>query len=117
MDFVRLAGLFDQEDRRHTPHRRGPDLRPQVRLLRPGGIAGEDDLDAPDTVTGPPSADEPRPAPGAKTKAPNGVQHKPATLSQEQSARERDLMLAELERLATDAELTAWAKDGLPRKN
>jgi hypothetical protein len=26
-------------------------------------------------------------------------------------------MLAELERLATDAELTAWAKDGLPRKN
>ena len=102
-----------------APHRMGAALTYARRyaLFALVGIAGEDDLDAPDTVVGPPSAGEPRSTPSPRTKAPNGVLHKPATLSQEQSARERDLMLAELQKLTTEAELAAWAPDGLSRKN
>jgi hypothetical protein len=100
-----------------APHRMGAALTYARRyaLFALVGIAGEDDLDAPEI--GPPSASEPRPTPPPRTKAPNGVLHKPATLSQEQSARERDLMLAELEKLTTETELAVWAPDGLSRKN
>jgi len=102
-----------------APHRMGAALTYARRyaLFALVGIAGEDDLDAPDSVIGPPSAGEPRPNSGSKTKASNGVLHKPATLGQEQSALERDLMLAELQKLTTEAELIGWALNGLSRKN
>lgn len=102
-----------------APHRMGAALTYARRyaLFALVGIAGEDDLDAPETVMGPPSTGEPRPSPGPKTKPPNGVLHKPATLSQERSAQERDQMLAELAKLTTEGELAIWAKDGLSRKN
>jgi hypothetical protein len=102
-----------------APHRMGAALTYARRyaLFALVGIAGEDDLDAPDSMIGPPSAGEPRPNSGSKTKASNGVLHKPATLGQEQSALERDLMLAELQKLTTEAELIGWALNGLSRKN
>lgn len=102
-----------------APHRMGAALTYARRyaLFALVGIAGEDDLDAPESVIGPPPTGEPRPNPGAKTKAPNGVLHKPAIFSPEYSARERDRMLGELLKLTTEAELVAWAPEGLSRKN
>ncbi|NOJ43527.1 ERF family protein [Bradyrhizobium australiense] len=101
-----------------APHRMGAALTYARRyaLFALVGIAGEDDLDAPDALPGLP---QPRPnathaADGKRNKP---VLHRPATLGQDQSAQLRDQMLGEIGSLTTENELLAWAKDGLPRKN
>jgi hypothetical protein len=102
------------------------------------GIAGEDDLDAPDldapdpstrTDAGrPPAPDDRRPssgyAPGAgapKTAdAPRrGPGARPATpaLAPDQSAMQRDRLLAELDQLRSADDAAAWAHLSLPAKN
>jgi hypothetical protein len=96
------------------------------------GIAGEDDLDAPDLAPGsaplaappePPTA-SPAACPGSNGKAPDGVARgsgsrpaRPAQPSPEASARERDQLLAELPALTDIRLLTSWAHKALPRKN
>jgi hypothetical protein len=101
-----------------APHRMGAALTYARRyaLFALVGIAGEDDLDAPDALLGPPPA-EPRAANGTGGKPDRRVLQRPAMLNQEQSARLRDQMLAEIGSLAAENELLAWAEKGLPRKN
>ena len=48
MDFVGLAGLRRQRDRGAASDGRGADLCPALCPVHLVGIAGEDDLDAPD---------------------------------------------------------------------
>ena len=80
------------------------------------GIAGEDDLDAPDAFAGPPPA-EPRPGNGWKAKQDKSVLRRPPVLSREESAKLRDQMLTEIVSLKAEEDFLAWAKNGLPRKN
>jgi hypothetical protein len=90
------------------------------------GIAGEDDLDAPDLCDGPPSplpsavADESRTPP---RKPGNGQRRhgihgeRPIPLEPEQSAALREKLLTELGAI-TSADLAAiWAQEALPAKN
>jgi hypothetical protein len=82
------------------------------------GIAGEDDLDAPDLAAAPnPPRAEPRSGNGVKGKRDNGLLQRPSLLSTAGSAELRDAMLAELASTTTDTELLAWAKSGLLKKN
>jgi len=89
------------------------------------GIAGEDDLDAPDLLT------EPSPAVRAATdpsrggqngrKPPNGSIHNPRQLKPllavEPSAALRDQLIAEITGLETSDDLALWAHRRLPAKN
>jgi ERF superfamily len=103
------------------------------------GIAGEDDLDAPDLVVSaeprhdsrstvatpamsvssanppsPPTASRRGHAPEAPAAAGRG---KPAKLTPEESARLRQKLLSELEQVADSPSLTSWAHRILPLKN
>jgi hypothetical protein len=102
-----------------APHRMGAALTYARRyaLFALVGIAGEDDLDAPDMAAPSPSPSGPRSGNGAKGKGSSGVLQRPPMLSEQDSARLRDTMLGELGRLETDQELLGWAKNGLPQKN
>jgi hypothetical protein len=80
------------------------------------GIAGEDDLDAPDTVAGPSAVQLPS-SNGSNGKQGNGVLHRRPLLNQEQSAKLRDELLVEIRSLKTDHDVLGWAKNGLARKN
>lgn len=62
-----------------APHRMGAALTYARRyaLFALVGIAGEDDLDAPDAAVGPPAAAEPKAAPGPNGKPPRGVLNRP----------------------------------------
>lgn len=125
----------------NAPHRMGAALTYARRyaLLTLVGIAGEDDLDAPDlhAVNGPPILDETgehRGLPGAQE--PEHVQPAAATaspqpftnrgksvrkphlsLTNDASKALRDRLLGELEALASSDELTSWAYRILPSKN
>jgi hypothetical protein len=101
-----------------APHRMGTALTYARRyaLFALVGIAGEDDLDAPNSILVPPSA-EAKLHHTPKGKPANGILQKPAMLSQQQSALERDKMLDELQKLSSEGQLIAWARDGLSRKN
>ena len=101
-----------------APHRMGTALTYARRyaLFALVGIAGEDDLDAPNSILGPPST-EAQLHPAPKGKPTNGILQKPAMLSRQQSASERDKMLDELQTLSSESQLIAWARDGLSRKN
>ncbi len=82
------------------------------------GIAGEDDLDAPDVVTGPPPATEPQATPGSKGKSPKGILNRPPVLAPEHSAELLDRLLGELTLQEGSERLLAWAKicrGGRPR--
>lgn len=82
------------------------------------GIAGEDDLDAPDVVTGPPPAvTEPQTAPGPKGKPPKGVVNRPPVLPLERSAELLNRLLGELVLQEGGDNLLAWTKATLPVKN
>jgi hypothetical protein len=81
------------------------------------GIAGEDDLDAPDVATGPPAAPEPQAASGPKRRPPGGVLNRPAVLPPERSAELLDRLLGQLSAQEDDDRLLAWAKISLPLKN
>lgn len=80
------------------------------------GIAGEDDLDAPDALAGPPGA-EPHPPPGVRAKPAKGVLNRAPVLGPAQSAELRDQLVSQLAALPASDDLLAWAKASLPRKN
>jgi hypothetical protein len=116
------------------PHRMGAALTYARRyaLFTLVGIAGEDDVDAPDleapatepsqgldadrgSANGPKDSDGRRPPPvrsGREFKTTS----KPI-LSAEQSASRRDALLVEIERLNSAEDAAAWARDRLPVKN
>jgi hypothetical protein len=125
-----------------TPHRMGAALTYARRyaLFTLVGIAGEDDLDAPDLVAPTPQtvtksatpdrARRPTNGTGRLNASPRGVEHRTpveapqktftvreaAELSIKTSAKLRDEMLAELNELGTGDEAARWAKRRYPDK-
>ena len=124
-----------------APHRMGAALTYARRyaLFTLVGIAGEDDLDAPDlAVTAGPSGAHNRltepgngrwgltnPSPAQTDKQPlqpprkltRGEQPKPANFSAEASAGLRDQLISELEQLGAHEAVATWAQRALPLKN
>jgi hypothetical protein len=110
-----------------TPHRMGKALTYARRyaLFALVGIAGEDDLDAPDIPAEPaPAVDAPDDANGSaptSRKTPNGSIHKPRqpkpVLATEPSATLRDQLIGEIQNFADGEELALWAHRRLPAKN
>jgi pyruvate/2-oxoglutarate dehydrogenase complex dihydrolipoamide acyltransferase (E2) component len=110
-----------------TPHRMGAALTYAQRyaLFALVGIAGEDDLDAPDILNEPgPAIDTPDDAnPSAPTnrQPPNSSVRKPRqpkpVLAAEASAALSDQLIAEIQRLKEEEELALWAHRHLPAKN
>ncbi|MCK1359030.1 ERF family protein [Bradyrhizobium sp. 199] len=102
-----------------APHRMGAALTYARRyaLFALVGIAGEDDLDAPEVVTEPPAAPEPQAASGPKRRPAGGVLNRPPVLPPERSAKLLDRLLGELALHEGNAELLAWARISLPLKN
>jgi len=109
------------------PHRMGAALSYARRyaLFALVGIAGEDDLDAPDLPIEPsPAIDVPaRPDHDIQSgrKPPNGSIHKPRqprpVLASEPSAALRDQLIAEINGLKDGDDFALWAKRSLPAKN
>lgn len=105
-----------------APHRMGAALTYARRyaLFALVGIAGEDDLDAPDAIAGPPAAAELPINLGPKARPPRAVLHRPPVLPPERSAELLDQLLGELATQEPDAGqdgLLVWAKASLPLKN
>jgi hypothetical protein len=102
-----------------APHRMGAALTYARRyaLFALVGIAGEDDLDAPDVVMGPPTAIEPQIAPGQKGRPLKGILNRSPVLAPDRSAELLQRLLGELALLGGDEDLLAWAKINLPLKN
>jgi hypothetical protein len=115
-----------------APHRLGSALTYARRyaLFTLVGIAGEDDLDAPDlaVTAGPPRAHNGPTGPGngAQTdrqplqsagRRSRAAQPKPANLSAEASAGLRDQLISELEQLGEPEAVAAWAQRALRVKN
>jgi ERF superfamily len=88
------------------------------------GIAGEDDLDAPDLCDGPPSllpspidrSFKPKGTPG-NGRRPGGRKSESVTLDPEQSAALREKLLAGVGNITSADLATAWAREALPAKN
>jgi hypothetical protein len=83
------------------------------------GIAGEDDLDAPDLCYPGSSSTATPPAPGAgngRSRA-FGKATPPALLGATLSASLREILLAEISAITSSALAARWAQDALPRKN
>src|SRR4029077_18236860 len=101
-----------------APHRMGAALTYARRyaLFALVGIAGEDDLDAPDAVAGPPGA-IPHAPPSAKAKPAKGVLNRAPVLGPQHSAELREQLVSQLASLTTSQDLLAWAMASLPRKN
>jgi hypothetical protein len=105
-----------------APHRMGAALTYARRyaLFALVGIAGEDDLDAPDIVTGAASAPvspPPHPAGSPPSRKPaNGTLHRPA-LTPARSAQLRDQLLAEIVTLSDGEALALWAQRRMADKN
>ncbi|MCK1740347.1 DUF968 domain-containing protein [Bradyrhizobium sp. 139] len=101
-----------------APHRMGAALTYARRyaLFALVGIAGEDDLDAPDALGSPLSA-EPQPRLGATARPAKGVLNRATVLDPPRSAELREQLLSQLEALQADEALLAWAKASLPFKN
>jgi hypothetical protein len=113
-----------------APHRLGAALTYARRyaLFTLVGIAGEDDLDAPDLVpaNGPPASQDVSPSPdngaaGAYLQTPQGrarsKRPRTPTLSADASDELRRRLLAEMEQLEDTGVLASWAHDALPLKN
>jgi hypothetical protein len=119
-----------------APHRMGTALTYARRyaLFTLVGIAGEDDLDAPDLgALAKAAADRPRGSDGQKPNghafavaatAPGGARRRPPparaatpVLAPDQSARLRDRLVAEVDTLSSADEATSWAHRSLPAKN
>ncbi|MCP1834171.1 hypothetical protein J2R76_002508 [Bradyrhizobium sp. USDA 4532] len=101
-----------------APHRMGAALTYARRyaLFALVGIAGEDDLDAPDAVAGPTALATQAP-PGARAKPANGRLNRAAVLGPPQSAALRERLLSQLATLPRGDDLLVWAKASLPLKN
>jgi len=110
-----------------APHRMGAALTYARRyaLFALVGIAGEDDLDAPDVAVEPPPVAVAATASSSATKAgrkpSNGSIHqprqKPPVLSAEASVVLRDELVAEIKLLQSNEGLALWAHRRLPAKN
>src|SRR3954452_24447169 len=102
-----------------APHRMGAALTYARRyaLFALVGIAGEDDLDAPDAIAGPAVVPEPQMRQGSKAKPPKGVFNRSPVLSPERSPELRDRLLSQLAASQACDDLLAWAKASLPLKN
>jgi hypothetical protein len=108
-----------------APHRMGAALTYARRyaLFTLVGIAGEDDLDAPDTLDNPPAAikTEADPNQGIARKTSNGSVHRPRqpkpVLAVEASAALRDQLLAEITDIKDADDLALWAHRRWPAKN
>jgi hypothetical protein len=108
-----------------TPHRMGAALTYARRyaLFALVGIAGEDDLDAPDILTEPapaiPTPDDTDQSAPTSRKRPNGSIHKPRqpVLAAEPSAALRDQLITEIQNLKNGEEIALWAHRRLPAKN
>lgn len=96
-----------------APHRMGAALTYARRyaLFALVGIAGEDDLDAPETVAGPPAARSLKAAPGK-----GALNHAPV-LRPGESAALREQLLRQLDALPASTDLLGWARTSLPLKN
>ncbi|MCS3759036.1 ERF family protein [Bradyrhizobium centrosematis] len=96
-----------------APHRMGAALTYARRyaLFALVGIAGEDDLDAPDTVAGPPAPPTLKAAPGK-----GALNHAPV-LRPGESAALREQLLRQLDALPASTDLLGWARASLPLKN
>jgi hypothetical protein len=109
------------------PHRMGAALTYARRyaLFALVGIAGEDDLDAPDILAEPaPAADTPDDTNlsiPTRRKPSNGSIHKPRqpkpVLATEPSAELRDQLIAEINELKDGEDIALWAHRRLPAKN
>jgi len=104
-----------------TPHRMGAALTYARRyaLFALVGIAGEDDLDAPDILSEP-APDTPDDInPPTSRKRPNGSIHKlpKPVLAAEPSAVLRDQLIAEIKELKDGDDIALWAHRRLPAKN
>ncbi|MGY3234458.1 hypothetical protein ACVMAJ_001348 [Bradyrhizobium sp. USDA 4448] len=101
-----------------APHRMGAALTYARRyaLFALVGIAGEDDLDEPDTVAGPLGANSQTPL-STKPKPTKSVLNRPSVLGPPQSAELREQLLRQLAVLQASEGLLAWAKVSLPLKN
>lgn len=102
-----------------APHRMGAALTYARRyaLFALVGIAGEDDLDAPDFITGPAAAAEPLSASGPKGKPLKGVLNRSPVLPPDRSAELLDRLLGELALREGGEDLLAWTKISLSLKN
>jgi hypothetical protein len=106
-----------------APHRMGAALTYARRyaLFALVGIAGEDDIDAPDLPTEPAAAVDPPDDAKARTKPPNGSIHKPRqpkpVLAAEPSAALRDQLIGEINELKDSDDIALWAHRRLPAKN
>ena len=109
-----------------NPHRMGAALTYARRyaLFTLVGIAGEDDLDAPDLcmsapATGAPTAGSPFPwRPQGNGKARGAAKPpSPVILPADESAALRDRLLGEVAALETQEGATNWAREALPAKN
>jgi hypothetical protein len=101
-----------------APHRMGAALTYARRyaLFALVGIAGEDDIDAPDTTTcAPPS--EPQAISGRNTKAGKHILNRPAVFSPSASSELRERLLKELDAIQCEEQLLRWAKATLALKN
>lgn len=100
-----------------APHRMGTALTYARRyaLFALVGIAGEDDLDAPDILNDLPPADHRPPEPPKK--AGKGTMHRPPVLDQAPSGELRDQLLNEIAALNDGEDLALWAHRRLPAKN
>ena len=82
------------------------------------GIAGEDDLDAPDLLVDPSPAPDTSPAGQNGRKSPKHSMHKPRPLlAPEPSASLRDQLISEIQNLKDGDEFALWAYRRLPAKN
>ena len=105
----------------NTPHRMGAALTYARRyaLFTLVGIAGDDDLDAPDLLDDPPPAIAVDAKGGVGQKASNGSKprHSKPLLAAEASAALRDRLLTELEVIQSSDDAARWAHRSLPAKN
>lgn len=102
-----------------APHRMGTALTYARRyaLFALVGIAGEDDLDAPDIVNEPAPSPGPAAAPASARKPRNGTLHQPPPLGPIPSAALRDQMLAEIVGLHDSDDLATWIHRRMRDKN
>ncbi len=120
-----------------APHRMGAALTYARRyaLFTLVGIAGEDDLDAPDLTTSTSQTSAPEKPKGERNRRLNGGQQNPVqrsdlghnakigsnsnllVLGPKASAELRDRLIAELNDLGSDVDAAMWAHRSLPEKN
>ena len=100
------------------PHRMGAALTYARRyaLFALVGIAGEDDLDAPDLLQGPSTISKQDTPPTLPKRPSKPTVHKPQ-LSAAESQTLRDVLIGELDRVNAEDELIKWAERRLPDKN